>query len=214
MWKLTLAPVNKRQLRAAWVATVGNRDWPSSPGLSVTQQQEEWKRLLDQMKSMNLNAVILQVRPMADAFYPSSCNPWSKYLTGTQGKDPGYDPLAFLLKETHRRNLEFHAWFNPFRVSTDTRLESLVPDHPARRHPDWVVAYGGQLYYDPGIPEVRDHVIDSIVEVVTGMELMPSTWMIISIPIPSETNLFPTMGRTDATASSGLRIRRIGEGTM
>ncbi|WP_229735807.1 family 10 glycosylhydrolase [Kroppenstedtia guangzhouensis] len=166
MWKLTLAPVNKRQLRAAWVATVGNRDWPSSPGLSVTQQQEEWKRLLDQMKSMNLNAVILQVRPMADAFYPSSCNPWSKYLTGTQGKDPGYDPLAFLLKETHRRNLEFHAWFNPFRVSTDTRLESLVPDHPARRHPDWVVAYGGQLYYDPGIPEVRDHVIDSIVEVV------------------------------------------------
>ncbi|MFD1407503.1 family 10 glycosylhydrolase [Kroppenstedtia eburnea] len=163
---MTLAPVNKRQFRAAWVATVGNRDWPSSPALSVTQQQEEWKRLLDQMKGMNLNAVILQIRPMADAFYPSNCNPWSKYLTGTQGKDPGYDPLAFLLEEAHRRNLEFHAWFNPFRVSTDTRLESLVPDHPARRHPDWVVAYGGQLYYDPGIPEVGDHVTDSILEVV------------------------------------------------
>ena len=188
---LTHAPVYKRQFRAVWVATVGNRDWPSSPTLSITQQQEEWRHLLDFIQGMNLNAVILQVRPMADTFYPSKINPWSRYLTGTQGKDPGYDPLAFMLEEAHRRNLEFHAWFNPFRVSSEARLESLVPDHPARRHPDWVVTYGGQLYYDPGIPEVREHVTESILEVVNRYEIDAVHMDDYFYPYPVEGEPFP-----------------------
>ena len=85
---------------------------------------------------MGMNAVVVQVRPMADAFYPSEYAPWSEYLTGTQGKSPGYDPLAFMVEEAHKRNLEFHAWFNPYRISTQSSLDKLSANHPARQHPD------------------------------------------------------------------------------
>lgn len=113
-----------------------------------------------------LNAVIVQSRPTADTFWSSDLEPWSKYLTGTQGQDPGYDPLAFAVERAHERNLEFHAWFNPYRVSMDTDCDALVPAHPARIHPEWAVAYGGKLYYDSGLPEVRGHVEHVIMDVV------------------------------------------------
>ncbi|MFC7441766.1 glycoside hydrolase family 10 protein [Laceyella putida] len=161
----------KRQLRAAWIATVTNIDWPSKTGLSKEQQQAEFNSLLDELKKMGINAVIVQVRPTADAFYPSTLNPWSKYLSGTQGISPGYDPLAFMVQAAHKRNMEFHAWFNPYRVSMDTQLSSLVPNHPARQHPDWVVTYSGKLWYDPGIPAVRAHIVDSIKEVVQNYDI-------------------------------------------
>lgn len=162
----------KRQLRAAWVATVSNIDWPSRPGLSVQKQKQEFTHILDEDKAMGMNAAVVQVKPTADAFWPSKYAPWSKYLTGVQGKDPGYDPLAFMVKEAHKRNLEFHAWFNPYRVANDTTdIDDLAPNHPAREHPDWVVAYGGQLYYNPGIPEVRKFIIDSIVEAVKNYDI-------------------------------------------
>ena len=161
----------KRQLRGDWIASVVNIDWPSRPGLSVEQQKAELIRWYDEAVDRKLNAVVVQVRPTADTFWPSQLEPWSKYLTGTQGKDPGYDPLAFAVREAHARNLEFHAWYNPYRVAMDTRREALVPSHPARQHPEWVVEYGGKLYYNPGIPAVRTLVEDVILETVTRYDI-------------------------------------------
>lgn len=162
---------NKRQFRAVWIPTVLNISWPSQPGLPEDQQKEEFTRLLDRSKEMGMNAVIVQVRPTADAFYVSKMNPWSKYLMGKQGVDPGYDPLSFMVEEAHKRNMEFHAWFNPYRVSMDTDRSQLVPEHPARLYPDWVVEYGGRLYYNPGLPGPREHIVESIREVVRNYDI-------------------------------------------
>lgn len=156
----------KASVRAMWIATVANKDWPSSPGLSIAQQKSELASYLRMAVVQRHNAVVLQVRPSADAFWPSDIEPWSKYLTGTAGRDPGYDPLAFAVNQAHRRNLEFHAWFNPFRVSLDTDRAALAASSPARLHPDWVVSYGGQLYYNPGIPAVRRLASNAIMDAV------------------------------------------------
>jgi uncharacterized lipoprotein YddW (UPF0748 family) len=161
----------KHDFRAMWIASVENIDWPSRPGLSVARQQEELRGWLDLAVRLNLNAVVLQVRPTADAMWPSSFEPWSKWLTGTQGRDPGYDPLAFAVAEAHQRNLALHAWFNPFRISNRGSLRSLAPTHPARLNPDWVVRKDGRLYYDPGRPEVRAFVTDTIMEAVGRYDL-------------------------------------------
>jgi uncharacterized lipoprotein YddW (UPF0748 family) len=160
-----------RQFRASWVASVANIDWPSKTGLTAAQQQAELIGWLDDAVRQRHNAVILQVRPTADAFWPSTIEPWSQYLTGRQGGDPGYDPLAFAVAEAHKRNLELHAWFNPYRLSMGTNLNALVPTHPARQHPDWVVTYGGKLYYNPGIPAARKLVEDAIMDAVTRYDL-------------------------------------------
>ncbi len=141
-----------------WISSVVNIDWPSRTGLTAEEQQAEFLHWLDVAEQFNLNAVFVQVRPTADAFWPSPLEPWSQYLTGVQGGDPGYDPLAFIVDEAHRRNLELHAWFNPYRVSMQADPAKLVPEHPARVHPEWVWAYGGKLYFDPGLPEAQEHI--------------------------------------------------------
>jgi uncharacterized lipoprotein YddW (UPF0748 family) len=164
-WAQPAPTCDDGETRAAWIATVGNIDWPSRPGLAVAEQQREYRALLDDLRSHGLNTVIVQVRPTADAMWPSPYEPWSHWLTGKQGKDPGYDALAFLVEEAHARGLKFHAWFNPFRVSKQADPAQLVPEHPARQHPDWVFRYGGQLYYDPGEPEVREFVTDVVLDV-------------------------------------------------
>lgn len=162
----------KHELRAVWIATVTNIDWPSKKGLPIDQQKQEFIKLLDDVKNMSMNAVVVQIKPTADAFYPSKYGPWSEYLTGTQGMDPGYDPLAFMIEEAHKRNLEFHAWFNPYRITMNHKdLTRLSADHPARQHPEWVEAYGNQLYYNPGIPEARKFIIDGIIEVVKNYDI-------------------------------------------
>jgi len=148
-------PGGPRQLRGAWIASFKNMDWPSRPGLPVSAQQRELAGLLDLAKQLRLNAVLLQVRPTGDALYPSSYEPWSVWLTGVPGRSPGYDPLAYAVAAAHRRGLELHAWFNPFRASQQADPGRLSATHPARRHPDWVVRYGGELWYDPGNPAVR-----------------------------------------------------------
>jgi uncharacterized lipoprotein YddW (UPF0748 family) len=160
-----------RQFRASWISSVVNIDWPSKTGLSAAQQQAELIGWLDDAVRQHHNAVILQVRPTADAFWPSKVEPWSQYLTGTQGGDPGYDPLAFAVTEAHKRNLELHAWFNPYRLSMGTDLNALIPTHPARLHPDWVVSYGGKLYYNPGIPAARKLVEDAIMDAVSRYDI-------------------------------------------
>jgi len=154
------------EMRGVWVATVTNRDWPSKAGLTADAQRAELIALLDKAVERRLNAVIFQVRPAADALWPSPYEPWSQVLTGTQGKAPGWDPLGTAVKEAHARGLELHAWFNPYRVANHADPTKLVASHPARKHPDWVVTYGGKLYYNPGLPEVRAFVEKAILDAV------------------------------------------------
>lgn len=161
----------KRDFRALWVATVANIDWPTKPGLTKQQQQQELIAWLELAVQQRHNAVILQVRPTADAFWPSRYEPWSSWLTGTQGQDPGWDPLAFAVHEAHARNLELHAWFNPFRVAMTEDPSTLIASHPARQHPDWVIPYGGKLYYNPGIPQVRQFCIAAIMDAVKRYDI-------------------------------------------
>ncbi|MGC0333130.1 uncharacterized lipoprotein YddW (UPF0748 family) [Streptomyces sp. SAI-170] len=155
-----------REMRGMWLATVANRDWPSVTGLSAARQRAELLAHLDRAVERRLNTVIFQVRPTADALWPSPYEPWSQYLTGVQGRDPGWDPLGTAVQEAHARGLELHAWFNPLRVANHSDRTQLVASHPARRHPDWAVAYGGRLYYNPGLPEVRDFVHDAMLDAV------------------------------------------------
>ncbi|MEV4005521.1 family 10 glycosylhydrolase [Actinomadura sp. NPDC049753] len=160
-----------RQLRGMWIASVGNIDWPKDPRASAADQRRQFTRLLDTASAMNMNAVFVQIRPNSDAFYDSPYEPWSQWLTGTQGKNPGYDVLAFMIKEAHARNLEFHAWFNPYRVSRHDDLKKLSPKSPARKHPDWVRKYGKGLWYDPGLPQVRDLAANAVMDVVTKYDI-------------------------------------------
>jgi uncharacterized lipoprotein YddW (UPF0748 family) len=153
------------------VATVANIDWPSKKGLSPEAMQAEFLDIVNAAQEMRLNAVVVQVRPTADAFYRSALSPWSEYLTGTQGVDPGFDPLAFMVEESHRRGLEFHAWFNPFRVGNDNPSKVYGENSVYRLHPNWCVSYGGSIYVNPGIPEARAYALESILEVVRNYDI-------------------------------------------
>ncbi|MDP2337204.1 MAG: family 10 glycosylhydrolase [Bacteroidota bacterium] len=162
----------KREFRAVWVATVNNIDWPSKPGLSTDQQKREVVAILDRQSRNGMNAIIMQVRPVADAFYKSELEPWSRYLTGTAGKAPSpfYDPLQFWIEECHKRNMEFHAWLNPFRVAQDAS-EPLAGNHIAFKHPEWIVNYGGKLYFDPGLPQTREFVVKVVTDIVSRYDV-------------------------------------------
>ncbi|HRO29995.1 MULTISPECIES: glycoside hydrolase family 10 protein [Micrococcaceae] len=156
------------EFRGLWVATVLNVDWPSRPGLSVTQQRAELGELIRLAALRGCNAVLLQVRAAGDRFYRSTLGePWSRYLTGTLGQDPGWDPLEWAVAEASRRGLEVHAWANPFRVAMDTSLTSLHPGSFAARNPSFTYAYGGRRYLDPGRPEVRLHVRAVLAEIAS-----------------------------------------------
>ncbi|MFI6014354.1 glycoside hydrolase family 10 protein [Streptomyces sp. NPDC051243] len=155
-----------REMRGVWVATVTNRDWPSKQGLTADEQCDELLAHLDRAVDRGLNTVILQVRPTADALWPSPYEPWSQVLTGTQGMDPGWDPLGTAVREAHARGLQLHAWFNPYRIANHTDPGRLAENHPARRYPQWVVTYGGKLYYNPGLPEVRTFVQRAMLDAV------------------------------------------------
>ncbi|WP_446725005.1 glycoside hydrolase family 10 protein [Nocardiopsis sp. N85] len=162
---------DKRQMRGAWLTTVGNIDWPSEPGLSADEQRAELDARLDEAAELGLNTVFLHVRPTTDAVYASDLEPWSRYLTGEQGGDPGYDPLEYAVAGAHERGLELHAWFNPYRVGVSSDLETLADDHPVNEHPDWMIRYGGEGFLDPGDPEVRAWVTDVIMDVVERYDI-------------------------------------------
>src|ERR1700722_5041397 len=152
-------PAVQREFRGAWVATVGNIDWPSTNNLTVNQQKAEMLAILDRAVRLNLNAIIFQVRPISDALYDSQIEPWSYYLTGTMGQAPTpyYDPLAFAVEEAHKRGLELHAWFNPFRAGPPTGKFPISKNHISHTHPDLVRKYGNLLWLDPGEKEVQDY---------------------------------------------------------
>jgi uncharacterized lipoprotein YddW (UPF0748 family) len=162
----------KREFRAVWVATVNNIDWPSKPGLSVSEQKKEAIAILDIQEKNHMNAIIFQVRPAADAFYKSDYEPWSRYLTGTPGKgpEPFYDPMQFWIEECHKRNMEFHAWLNPFRVAQNAN-EPLAANHIAFKHPEWIVKYGDKLYFDPGLPQTREFVCKVVIDIVSRYDV-------------------------------------------
>ena len=157
-------PEPAREFRAAWVTSVYNLDWPGKPGLSKEQQQTELRTMLDAAAELGLNAVLLQVRPGGDALYHSRLEPWSAVLTGKSGGNPGYDPLAFAVEEAHRRGLELHAWFNPFRAKVGKA--ALDPQHWTMRHPEWVRGENAHVFMDPGLPEVQAHVLSVFKDVV------------------------------------------------
>ncbi|GAA1441403.1 glycoside hydrolase family 10 protein [Nocardiopsis tropica] len=162
---------DKREMRGAWLTTVGNIDWPSEPGLSADEQRAEMDERLDEADELGLNTVFLHVRPTADAVYESDLEPWSRYLTGEQGGDPGYDPLEYAVEQAHLRGLELHAWFNPYRVGLNSDIEEMAEDHPVKDNPDWLVEYGGEGFLDPGNPEVREWVTGVIMDVVERYDI-------------------------------------------
>lgn len=166
-------PPAPRELRGAWVATVANIDWPSRPGLGQATQRAEALALLDAAAGLRLNALMLQVRPAADAIYPSALEPWSEYLSGTQGQAPGegFDPLAFWLAEAHRRGLQLHAWFNPYRARHSAARSAPAPTHVALRQPELVRRYGDQLWLDPAEPGAAAHTLAVVADVLQRYDL-------------------------------------------
>jgi len=166
-------PPVAREFRGAWVATVANIDWPSKPGLPVVEQQQELLELLDLAVKLNLNAIVLQVRPACDALFASRLEPWSPFLTGQMGQppEPTYDPLEFAVEEAHRRGLELHAWFNPYRASHPSMKGPISDDHISRTHPELVRKYGEYLWLDPGEPGAVDHSLAVILDVVNRYDI-------------------------------------------
>lgn len=163
----------KREFRSVWIATVTNIDWPSSKYLSPSAQRAEYISILDKHKLNGMNAVVTQIRPSCDAFYQSSIEPWSEWLTGTQGvaPNPFYDPLTFMIEETHKRGMEFHAWFNPYRAVVNKNSSSVSSTHVSVVHPEWIREYGNLKLLDPGLPQVREYVTKVIMDVVRRYDI-------------------------------------------
>lgn len=166
-------PETPRDFRAVWVATVANIDWPSEPGLPVEEQKEELRQIMDRSAAMNMNAVIFQVRPATDAMYDSKHEPWSAFLTGKMGKAPTpyYDPLEFAVEEAHKRGLELHAWFNPYRAAHPADSNEVAPNHLSQKKPDLVLDFGDYQWLDPGLEEVREHSRKVIMDVVKRYDM-------------------------------------------
>ncbi len=165
------AKAPEHDMRAVWISTVYSADYPSTQN-NPTAQKQEFIEKLDQIKALGLNTVVVQVRPKGDAFYNSAYNPWSAVLTGVQGKHPGYDPMAFMIAETHKRGMEFHAWLNPYRITTSgTDLAALSSDHIARQHPDWILTYKNAMYFNPAKEEVKQYIEDSVAEIVQNYDV-------------------------------------------
>lgn len=161
----------KREFRAAWVATVGNIDWPSRKGLSADQQRAEFINILNSHQQAGINAVIVQIRSVCDALYASPLEPWADVLTGQQGQSPGYDPLAFMIGECRKRGIEFHAWFNPYRAVSNIQTATLDPTHIIRRQPNWLLSQGALRILNPGLPEVRQYVTRVVMDVVRRYDI-------------------------------------------
>jgi uncharacterized lipoprotein YddW (UPF0748 family) len=163
----------KYEFRGVWIATVDNIDWPTAGTWDSEKQKAEFIAILDMHQRNGMNAMIVQVRPSADAFYPSQFEPWSQWLTGEQGKPPVpyYDPLKFMIEETHKRGMEFHAWLNPYRANFNIKTASIAANHITRTHPDWFVTYGDKKYFDPGNKEAQKFVVDVVQDIVKRYDI-------------------------------------------
>ncbi len=161
-------------MRAVWIATVANIDWPSSPDLTPTQQRTEMRTMLDNLQKSGINAIVIQIRPTADSFYPSNLEPWSYYLNGKQGKHPTpfYDPLQFIIEEAHKRCMEVHGWVNPYRVTnTASQIKQLDKEHLYYKNRDLFVEYGGKYYFDPGMDETRQFLNKVVADIIMRYDI-------------------------------------------
>jgi uncharacterized lipoprotein YddW (UPF0748 family) len=205
----------KFEFRAVWVATVANIDWPSKPGLTTEQQQQEVIDILNMHEQLGMNVIILQVRPTSDAFYPSQLEPWSRYLTGTPGQapEPFYDPLQFWIEECHKRGMELHAWLNPFRVALNHQ-QPLAGNHIAFQHPEWILKYGNSLYFDPGLPQTREFAAQVVKDIVSRYDVDAIHFDDYFYPYPLQED-FPTRLRLHfTTAGFSLKTRPTGAAKM
>lgn len=205
-------PEVQREFRAAWVATVANINWPSSPGLSVALQKKEAIELLDLLKDMNFNAVIFQVRPQADALYESALEPWSYYLTGEQGVAPFpfYDPLEFWIEEAHKRGLELHVWLNPYRAHHTSGGE-ISESSVVNTKKDLVVELeNGYWWFDPSLKETQDHGINVVMDIVKRYNIDGVHFDDYFYPYPSYNNEkdFPDDKSWESYLSSGGKLNR------
>ena len=162
-----------QEFRAAWIATVDNIDWPTKGNYNADSQKAEFIKIIDDHKRNGLNALVVQIRPATDAFYPSQYEPWSEWLTGKQGKPPVpyYDPLEFMITESHKRGFEFHAWMNPYRAVFDVNKSTIAPTHITRIHPEWFVTYADRRYFDPGNKEAQAFVLKVVKDVVNRYDV-------------------------------------------
>jgi uncharacterized lipoprotein YddW (UPF0748 family) len=167
----TLYP--KNEFRGVWIASVVNIDWPKVGIDSVEKEKADYLDILEAYKKLNFNAVIVQIRSVGDAFYATELAPWSRFLTGKEGQAPTpyYDTLAWMIEEAHKRGFEFHAWMNPYRATFDLNKQQLSPTHDVFKHPEWMIEYGGKIYYDPALPEVQAHLAKVVKEVVDKYDI-------------------------------------------
>src|SRR5215218_376820 len=170
---LQVAAQPKAEFRGVWIASVDNIDWPLRGQWNSNDQKAEFIRQLDMHERNGMNAVVVQVRPAADAFYPSPYEPWSQWLTGTQGKPPApyYDPLQFGIEEAHKRGFEYHAWVNPYRANFSIGKTSIAPSHVTKIHPEWFVQHGTTLYFDPGNKEGQEWVVNVVKDMVSRYDI-------------------------------------------
>src|ERR1700722_8123449 len=168
-----LPPAIQREFRGLWVATVNNIDWPSQRELDSAHQKQELLAILDRAAALRFNVVVLQVRASCDAFYDSKIEPWSEYLTGRMGQAPSppYDPLQFAVAEAHKRGLELHAWFNPYRARLSDVKTPVASNHVTLKHPELVRTYGKSLWLDPGEQATRDYSLSVIMDVVRRYDI-------------------------------------------
>ena len=195
-----------RELRAAWVASVGNINFPSGQGLSAGAQQAELSAMFDGVAAAGLNTVILQVRPECDALYASALEPWSRYLTGTQGGDPGYDPLEFAVTQAHARGLELHAWFNPYRAKASAG-SAAADNHISKQLPQYAYAYDKFVWMDPGAAAVQDQLVAVIADVVSRYDIDGVHFDDYFYPYPSG-DPFPDDATFDAYVQGGGQLGR------
>lgn len=205
---LALAGSAQAEMRGAWISTVHNLDWPSK-GSSPAQQKAELVRLLDSAKSLGLTDVFFQVRPEGDALYRSSLEPWSRFLTGTQGKDPGYDPLAFCIDEARKRGIRVHAWLNPYRASASANVK-LSSNHKARRYSQHAHRVGSILCMDPGAPEVQDHVVKVVTDIARRYDVAGIHFddYFYPYPAPGKTVNFPDGKTYERFRARGGKLSR------
>jgi uncharacterized lipoprotein YddW (UPF0748 family) len=166
-------PQPRTEFRGVWIATVANIDWPKNGLDAVEKQKKDFMAMLDFYQELHFNAAIVQIRTSGDAFYASAYAPWSLFLTGEEGKAPATqeDILAWMIAETHNRGMEFHAWLNPYRATMNENTDLLSPTHDYHLHPDWMLSYGTKYYYNPGLPEVQEHLKAIMEEVVTTYDV-------------------------------------------
>ncbi len=202
----------KYEFRGVWIATVSNVDWPDRGVWDQDHQKASFIRLLDFHHKNGLNAIIFQVRPAADAFYPSPYEPWSQWLTGTQGRPPSnyWDPLEWMIQETHKRGMEFHAWLNPYRAVFNVKNSSIAANHITRQHPEWFLTYGDIRYFDPANKEGQKFVVSVVQDIVKRYDVDAIHMDDYFYPYPIPGQEFPdeTSYRSSGTTLSKADWRR------